>query len=268
MRPRLLRFFSLAAVLVIVAPHARAQASANLTGRVIDASTRQPIAAAQIVITAASRMAITAENGTFSVQGLAAGTHLVAVRRIGYAARQDTVQLRAGETRRIEIALAPQPVPLPEVAVAGERGYLGGFWERRATTQGHFFTRDDILRRNPTRLVEMFQGVPGAKVIPTGRGHAVGTMRGARTLEDPRRAGTPTGECAAAVFLDGMPYQMTFAGLNEILLDHVAAVEYYSSPARIPAQFNVTGRSTIPESGQIHGDPRCGVIVIWTRGQQ
>jgi hypothetical protein len=249
----LMRLLSLGVLSGLFTVTAQGQATATLTGRVVDASTRQPIPSAQIVIATASRMVVTVENGTFALQGLAAGTHLVAVRRIGYEPRQDTVHLVAGQTRRIEIALTPRPVPLPEVAVASERGYLGGFWERRATSPGHFFTRDDILRRNPARLVEMFRGVPGAKVIYTPRGHAIGTMRGDRTI--PLR-----GECVAAVFLDGAPYAMTSAGLNDILLDHVEAVEYYSSPARIPPQFNVTGG--------IAGDPRCGVVVIWTRGRE
>lgn len=255
------RYFIMSLAMIsipVTAELAIAQQSGTLSGRVVDASTRLPIAAAQVEI-GGVRQTTTRDDGTFVLQGIAAGRYELAIRRIGFLPRHDTVHM-SDATFRIDIALTPAPTELPDVSVTAQRGYLGGFWERQERGMGRFFTRADLDRRKPQRLIDMFRGVEGAKVVPTAHGYAIASLRGAR--------GLASGECVAAVFLDGMPYQMSTAGLSDFNPEDVEAIEYYSSPARVPAQFNTATGMSRPGSGFIAGHPKCGVVAIWTRGTQ
>jgi hypothetical protein len=234
-------------------PPAPAQPSAAVSGHVVDAATRQPLSSARIVIGTGGRTVVTAEDGAFSFAGLAAGAHVLWVRRIGYSLWRDTVRLREGETQRIEIALGAQAVALAAVAVEAERTYLGGFWERRDRDIGAFITRADIERRKPMWLADMFYGLPGVKVEPSSGGGRVITST---------RHGDGSG-CILAVFVNGVPYAMSAYGIADFNQDDIEAIEVYSGPSRIPAQFNVTGGGG---GGEIQGRPGCGVIALWLRG--
>jgi hypothetical protein len=59
---------------------------------------------------------------------------------------------------------------------------------------------------------------------------------------------------------------MTDRGLDDFSPHDIAAIEVYTGAARIPAEFNVTGRDQPRwRTDQIVGNPRCGVIALWTR---
>lgn len=241
------------AALVLLPAAARAQ-SAEISGRVVDAGTREPVPAAQVSLPALSRQAVTADDGSFTLRALAAGRHVVETRRVGYALRRDTLQLDAGQPLRIVIALQPEAATLPPVAVetTPRRPYLGGFWERRERGMGMFLTRDEIDRKRPLRITDLFQGLQGVTLTRTSRGRFLTFERGNR--------------CVAAVFVNGSPFQMTDSGIDEIHPDDIEAIEIYS-PSRVPVEFNRTAMPPLTAAThQAFGSPNCGVVALWTRG--
>src|SRR5687768_10747044 len=56
----------------------------TITGRVIDANTAQPVAAAQVSIQDLGIGALTQQNGRFTLSNVAAGSYTISVQLIGY----------------------------------------------------------------------------------------------------------------------------------------------------------------------------------------
>jgi outer membrane receptor for ferrienterochelin and colicins len=118
-------FFGAILILFAFAPEALAQ-QATLTGRVIDASTNQPLPGANVVLTApgSDRMLLggaTDSDGRYRLTGITPGQYVVAARFIGYAAGEHTITLAAGESRSLDFAIAPGGVDLATVIVTASR---------------------------------------------------------------------------------------------------------------------------------------------------
>lgn len=101
---------------------AAAQSTAGLTGRVIDASTRQSLMGANVVLTApgSSQMvagAATGEDGTYKVEGVPPGRYLVEVSFVGFRPHTEEISLAAGETRTFDVSLEPTGFDLESVVV-------------------------------------------------------------------------------------------------------------------------------------------------------
>ena len=134
---------------------------------------------------------------------------------------------------------------------------LVGFYERRDRERGIFFTQEAIEERNPTSVVDLFDGLPGVRiVIQQGirRAVALAGRRAMSLIYDPKT--DPSTPCWPAVWMNGMLVHQGAAEEPAYLEDlaspgDVAGLEIYQSAARIPVQYNVQGA--------------CGVIVIWTR---
>jgi hypothetical protein len=246
-------FTAVLACLPFLAASAGAQ-SVEITGRVFDAGTGEPVPSAQVLLVSLGRQTLTADDGSFALRGLSAGTRILETRRVGYAPRRDTLQLGDGQSLRVELALRVEATTLPPVAVEAtpRRPHLGGFWDRRDRGMGIFFTRDEIERRRPFRITDMFQGLQGVTLTRTSRGRFLTFERGNR--------------CVAAVFVNGAPFQMTDSGIDEIHPDDIEAIEIYS-PSRVPVEFNRTAMPPMTTAThQVFGSPNCGVVAVWTRG--
>jgi len=85
----------------------------RINGVVYDASTGQPLTAADITILNTSLGSATDENGKFIIPGLKSGTYLLNISYIGYKSVQKKVDLTAGKRIFLQIYLKP-------VAIDGE----------------------------------------------------------------------------------------------------------------------------------------------------
>jgi uncharacterized protein DUF5686/carboxypeptidase-like protein len=88
----------------------------GLSGKVSDATTGQPLPAANIRILNSSRGTITNSQGSFVLQ-LDSGAHTLIFSYLGY--QPDTLLL-TGVDRFVEIRLRPSPIQLPEVLILAE----------------------------------------------------------------------------------------------------------------------------------------------------
>jgi hypothetical protein len=120
-----------------------------------------------------------------------------------------------------------------------------GFYDRQTRTVGKFITRHEILRRNPGRLSEMFQALPGVQL-------SIGPFLDPQILLRNR--------CEPTYLVDGHHLPRNIFRIDDLHPTLVHGVEIYLSPAQIPAEYRQPqweGNARTPE------EP-CGVILIWT----
>ena len=141
-----------------------------ITGRVSDAQTGQPVAAAQIVISALDLGALSEGSGVYTLGNLPAGTHTVSVLRIGFRTVEQSVTLGAGQTVQLNFQLEPQAMVLDEIVVTGT---AGGSQRRALGNVVAQVRMDDITAVAPVSNVEesIAGRVPGVMLLPsTGAG--------------------------------------------------------------------------------------------------
>ena len=98
-----------------------AQDAGVISGRVVDAASRAPLALAQIQLVGTTRGTVTADDGTFRIAGVRPGAYQVRVLRLGFQASAKPVEVTAGGTNELEFTLNPTAVSL-EVVVTTATG--------------------------------------------------------------------------------------------------------------------------------------------------
>jgi hypothetical protein len=239
---------------------ATADAQVQLSGRVIDDVSGQPIVEAAVELQDARgrRLAqhTTDDTGFFRFVIKAAGPVRLQADRIGYRrVTTPTIHFDGYTMYGVEIRLAVDAVLLaPLEVVARSRTpvspTLAGFELRRATGHGWFVSRGEIERRNPSRVTDLLANAPGVQVQ--------------RRIVYMARAQN----CPAQIYIDGFhinreirPVAGRRGGRTSTELfpiddmvspNAVEGIEVYQGLSRVPAEF------LTPESS-------CGVVAIWTR---
>jgi len=89
----------------------------TLKGMIVNASSREPLSAANIRVFGTTRGTITNKDGVFQIS-LPAGTHTIVVSYVGY--QSDSSVIALPQTLQHKVALIPIAVPLPEIIVSDE----------------------------------------------------------------------------------------------------------------------------------------------------
>jgi TonB-dependent starch-binding outer membrane protein SusC len=169
---------ALAAVLLWTAQASAQGQTGSITGRVVDAATQRPLAAASVVVEGTQRGVVTRADGAFLLTNVPVGTHRVRANQVGYGAQTLEVTVGAAETATAQFALQPQAVVLDELVAVGYGA------QRREAITGAVATIDATEANvgrvtSPTELVQgrvagvlMVQndGQPGAGVNVRIRG--------------------------------------------------------------------------------------------------
>jgi hypothetical protein len=216
---------------------------AALTGRVVNGA-GQPIVGARVDVLGTPGATLTRENGEFSLSELPSGTQTVVVRQIGFAPEEVAVELSTRAPQRVTVALtrAAQVLRAVEVTATADAGLdKVGFTQRRRGAGGYFITGEDIEKRAPNLLSDVFRTVPSLRVVPSGSEYVVENAR------------NPMNGCVK-YYVDGAPWEAIFAGDVDRLLPpwEIAAIEVYNG-ANTPMQFQAPGASN------------CASIVIWSK---
>ncbi|MGE5727220.1 MAG: SusC/RagA family TonB-linked outer membrane protein [Gemmatimonas sp.] len=90
----------------------------TITGKVTDQATNNPVPSAQVFIVGTTRGALTTEQGTYTLRGVAPGTITLRATRIGYKAATQSVTVPASGTVTADFALASTPSKLDEIVVS------------------------------------------------------------------------------------------------------------------------------------------------------
>lgn len=215
----------------------------HATGTVRERETRSPVEGAVVTITdsessTGSYGAETNQGGVFDLGDVLPGSYVIRVSRLGYTVLVDTIDIAAGPVAELSVLLTPEAIDLPPILVSVNQTVdpvLVGFQERRARGLGTFLSREDIERRNPTRISDVFRTIPSVHVSPaTATGGGLLTMRGG---------------CLPGLVIDGAPVSPALSLDQMMTPENVEAIEVY-------------GMSSAPIE---YAQSQCGTIVMWTR---
>ncbi len=237
-------------------------AGAEFAGIVTD-SAGQPVADAEVVISALHKSLLTTQRGEFRLRDITPGTYTVLVRKVGWGPLNVLLTFGVNQTVEHRVILTRVTV-LEEVTVTAPSNlpWKREFEENRRLGLGHFLTREDLAKREGQTVEALMAEMPGADVM-LGRGSRawLTNRRGPRGTpfspggEDSLFGARPG--CYANVYLDNLPIFIARPGeslfdLHSISVDRIEAIEYYAGPAQTPLKYSSL-RS------------QCGVIVIRTR---
>lgn len=241
---------TVALALVAIAPALAAQTpTATLVGLVRDSAGR-PISGVEVWVRGSDLYALTNDAGGFRLGSVPPGGVKVSIRRLGYEPAVVELQLRSGRIDSLVIALTTMAASLPGVQVEEEamtrsKRLLAGFWERRSRGFGHYFTREEIEKKEPHDFTDIVRTTAGVSIV---------YANGRKTIRFSRSPGI-RGECPPQYWVDGM--RLEGATPDEFRPGDVEAVEMYSGISTIPPQF-------APRTMNVRNQT-CGAIVIWTR---
>lgn len=218
----------------------------TINGMVTDLTGR-PLVGAEVrlvVQDTAVSVTTTDDDGRFVVGGNVQGRSWLHTRRLGFQSRDVELFFPRDSTRilLIQLEAAAQDLAVTEVRDSSDvASWWPEFQQRRQTNNlGRYFTRDDILKRQPQFLSEILRTVPGVSVAQSRTGGFVLRMRGCRY--------------APLIWIDGI--RARGSELDEVArVDDVGAMEVYPTPSGVPAQY--LDRSNVG----------CGTILVWTRQQ-
>ena len=153
---------------VLFASVAEAQgATGRITGVVTDSGTHQALAGAQVTVAGGRLGAATDASGRYSITGVAAGTHVIEARRLGF--RQSTrsgVVVTENATTTLDLQLASVPLMLEAVVSTGVVDPISG--TRVPFTVGRIDAENAPVPAS--NAVETIQGkIAGVSVVPSGQ---------------------------------------------------------------------------------------------------
>jgi hypothetical protein len=193
---------------------------------------------------------MTSADGAFSVTAPQAGTWVLDVSRIGYAAwRSEPFDIAPDEWIEVEIRLGVEAIPLDPIRVIASARSSGAEFRRRMLTQsgtGRFIGRDRIERATSLRTSDLLRAVPGLTLAPIidprfpGMGSARYVIRG--------RQG-----CPATVFVDGLRMSQ----------GELATIDDFTSPRMLEGVEIYAAGEFAPS--QYRADDGCAVVLFWTR---
>src|SRR5258708_3708882 len=169
-----------------------------VTGRVTEARSGEPIAAATVTVQGSSLGAVTGRDGGYRIGRVPTGTRTISARRVGFTPGTRTIVVPDGGTVQSDFALLTSAINLQEVVVTGTAGN-----QTRAAQGAVVATVDaaDITAKAPvSTLTQVLEGrVAGVNVTT-----ASGTTGSAPPINIPGATSISPSH-APLVFIDGLP---------------------------------------------------------------
>lgn len=216
------------------------QGSTEVTGRVTDARTGDPVSAATVRSRRTGASTTTNADGRYRLAGLPGGQDVIIAERLGYAPAQEEISLPSDGSVSLDLVLTADAVELDRVVVTGSRTPTPA---KAVPTPVTVITAEELDRRGVERVEDIFRGMlPGVVTYDIGTGGYSNSIRvrGAADLQ----AGT-----SMKVYMDGV---------------EVANPDFLFNldPAIIERVEMIRG----PQAGAMYGsDAIGGVLQIFTR---
>jgi TonB-dependent starch-binding outer membrane protein SusC len=228
------RTMSWVALLMFMFPAALLAQTGTVTGRVTDASTRQPISDVRIVIPGTALATATNAEGAYRITNVPVGRQTVGLFRIGFRATSDTIQVQAGQTATLNFQMTASLVTLSEVVVTGTAGNQ----ERRAqSAQVASLDAAELVKTAPVSNVgELLQSrIPGVAISSNS-----GTIGSAKAIRI-RGASSINLSNQPLLFIDGIRINegfitsgqsgQNFDRMNDLSPDEIESIEVVKGPA-------------------------------------
>lgn len=137
----------------------------TIKGTVVEASSKRPMADAQVVVEGTRLGGVTNEQGSYTITGVQPGTVTLRVRRIGFASQTVPVTITAGGTATASFQLHSAALSLDQVVVTGTAGAT----EQRKV--GNAITSLDVgditKRSSMANVSDVLQSkTPGVSLVP------------------------------------------------------------------------------------------------------
>jgi TonB-linked SusC/RagA family outer membrane protein len=223
-RPILLVLLSI----LLIPAMARAQDVGTISGTVTDAQTGGTLPGVNVTLEGTTTGAATNSDGEYSIEGVPAGTVTVQATFVGYQSFSETVEVAAGETTTLDIALQPTAVQLDEIAVTAL-----GFETQRdqlATAQSSVDAADLANTAETSVLKSLSAKASGVNITSFGGDPGSGArivIRGAKTIQGDNQPlvvidGVPVSNQTFGEDVDGVQQQ---SRLNDIPPEDIASIE-------------------------------------------
>ncbi len=221
--------------------------NASLSGRVVlDGAPSN--AGSRVELVGTGVVALTNENGEFTMRNLPSGTHVLLARHLGFGAETAPVDLSSHAPKQVTIRLPKYVAVMDPVLVTARRERSldkVGFNQRKRSGMGYYLDPEQIREMHPTYLTDILRRVPSLRVSSSASGEEVTSSRGTTSLMG--------GSGCVQYYVDDMPWQSAQPGdINQFVNgSEVVSVEVYAGPGT-PAQY-------------AHAMQDCTTIVLWTK---
>jgi hemoglobin/transferrin/lactoferrin receptor protein len=144
-----------------------------ITGRVVDARTKEPLPYATITLLNAPLGVLTDQKGRFEIKTKAAGAQVVRITRVGYEPFEGQV---TPDHNLLEVALTPAFLQLnKEIVVTAQRYETSSFSRPEAIS---VLTQKELEQSAPRSTPEALMGMPGIWLQKTNHGGGSPFIRG------------------------------------------------------------------------------------------
>jgi hypothetical protein len=243
---------NLAILLLLVA--AGSLPAQQLSGRVTDAVSSAPVAAATVVVQGTRIGTATNDAGRYRLTGLPTGPLTLVVTRLGYTPETRQLTLAPGDSVTLDVALRPALPELQAVRVEARPAEREQF--RLSPNPGVLTVRGEALKRVPVigepDVLRVVQLLPG--VVATSDFNAGYNVRGGESDQN-------------LVLLDGYPIYNPFhlGGLFGTFIDETVG-EFELVPGGFPARYGTRLSSVLTvtpkaeERSGVHGTASLSVL--------
>lgn len=235
MTRQIMKWLAAAGLVLGVSASAAAQGTGTVSGRVTGEGGAGPVVGATVTVVGTTRGAITTDDGSFTINGVPAGSHEVRATRIGYRPATLPATVTAGQTTELAFQLPVAPATLEQVTI------LASGAEARVREQGNAISRIELPAERLAATPNLSQAIAGqaagVQVLQSGGTTGTGArvrIRGANSL-------SLTNE--PLLIIDGVRVNNTAESnsiavggqspsrLNDINLEDIESIEILKGPA-------------------------------------
>jgi len=223
----------------------RPSAASRIAGAAVSTDGEHVVGAEVRVIGVRGPGAVTRDDGSFELFVTGDTLPRLVVRRIGFEPETLTVALPQASTPALIVQLVRVVQTLRPVVVSAtsaESNTTMALVRERQRTRGNGYVMfsEQFMKNNPVQFTDILRRVPGVQLIRTPGNTATVRLRENR--------------CTPLFWMDGQPLAGIPFDPNTLPPSTIEAIEVYSSPSLVPAQFQ----------GPMYAQG-CGSVVIWTR---
>ena len=144
-------------------PSARKTTRNSLSGKVTDSKSNIPLSGATVFLNDLKAGVATATDGTFLLNNIPVGKHLVEISFVGYGTQSEFIEVNGNVQK--DFSLSPEIVERNEVVVTG---VSGATQSKHTPTPIDVMKRQDLLQIPTTNLIDAITRKPGVAQLSTG----------------------------------------------------------------------------------------------------